>query len=70
LAKVYSIDVTAVRIERRGQWRGVRRVARALLRASQESRAQAARRIIYDHRHLLESDASMTGVATPSREAP
>jgi hypothetical protein len=54
LSKAYPIPTIAVRIERQARWRWVRRAARAVLRALQESRARAARKVIHDYRHLLE----------------
>ncbi|MGC2781501.1 MAG: hypothetical protein WA418_38275 [Bradyrhizobium sp.] len=39
---------------RRRLFAGLRRLVRAVLVALQDSRARAARRIIADHRHLLD----------------
>lgn len=54
LSKAYPIGAAALRVERQRRWRCVRRAARAVLGALRESRVRAARKIIHDHRHLLE----------------
>jgi hypothetical protein len=70
MARAYLIGITALRVGRRSRWRCVRRAGRALLRALHEQRAQAARKIIHDYRHLLESEAAMSGRAALPRHEP
>ncbi|HEY4987145.1 MAG TPA: hypothetical protein VII39_11030 [Bradyrhizobium sp.] len=66
----YSIGVTASRVGRQSGRRWVRRAGRALLRALQESRSQAARKIIHDYRHLLEGETAMSRRATLAGREP
>jgi hypothetical protein len=54
LSKAHPIGTAVLRVERQRKWRCVRRAARAVLHALQESRARTARKLIHDHRHLLE----------------
>jgi hypothetical protein len=52
--KAYPIGATAFRVGRQSKCGWLRRAARALSRALHVSRAQAARKIIYDYRHLIQ----------------
>jgi hypothetical protein len=52
--KAYPIGATAFPVRRQSKWGCLRRAARALSRALHVSRAQAARRIIHDYRHLIQ----------------
>jgi hypothetical protein len=52
--KAYPIGAAAFRVGRQRKWGYLRRAARALSRALHASRAQAARKIIHDYRHLIQ----------------
>jgi hypothetical protein len=52
--KAYPIGAAAFRVGRQRKLGCLRRAARALSRALHVSRAQAARKIIHDYRHLIE----------------
>jgi hypothetical protein len=52
--KAYPIGAAAFRVGRQRKWGCLRRAARALSRALHDSRAQAARKIIRDYRHLIQ----------------
>jgi hypothetical protein len=52
--KAYPIGAAAFRVGRQRKWGCLRRAARTLSRALHVSRAQAARKIIHDYRHLIQ----------------
>jgi hypothetical protein len=54
LSKPHQIPTFPFKIVGRSRWRLLRRASRKLLRALRESRARAARRIIFQHRHLID----------------